>query len=155
QIKDGPCRIYMSDIRVNFDLRNDEYYYYPDIVVTCDKRDTHKRFVHYPKLIIEVLSGSTERVDKREKLFAYTSIVFVVICPYFAGGEGSHRVSSRPTLESRDSVGRRGHGRAAIAPREAFALGHLRASVSLQGSVSYRHGAGTGNFRLVASRQCQ
>ena len=64
----------MSDIRVNFDLRNDEYYYYPDIVVNCDKRDTHKRFVHYPKLIIEVLSEITERVDKREKFFAYTSV---------------------------------------------------------------------------------
>ena len=73
-LKGGPCKIYMSDIRVNFDLHNDEYYYYPDIVVTCDKRDTHKRFVHYPKLIIEVLSDSTERVDKREKFFAYTSI---------------------------------------------------------------------------------
>jgi Uma2 family endonuclease len=64
----------MSDIRVNFDLRNDEYNYYPDIVVTCDRRDTHKRFVHYPERIIEVLSESTERVDKREKFFAYTSI---------------------------------------------------------------------------------
>jgi Uma2 family endonuclease len=73
-LKGGPCKIYMSDIRVNFDLRNDEYFYYPDIVVTCDKRDTHKRFVHYPMLIIEVLSESTERVDKREKFFAYTSI---------------------------------------------------------------------------------
>lgn len=73
-IKGGPCKLYMSDIRVNFDLRNDEYYYYPDIVVTCDKRDTHKRFVHHPKLIIEVLSESTERVDKREKFFAYTKI---------------------------------------------------------------------------------
>ena len=73
-IKGGPCKLYMSDIRVNFDLRNDEYYYYPDIVVTCDKRDTHKRFVHHPRLIIEVLSESTERVDKREKFLAYTSI---------------------------------------------------------------------------------
>ena len=73
-IKGGPCKIYMSDIRVNFNLRTDEYYYYPDIVVTCDKRDQHPRFVHYPKLIIEVLSESTERVDKREKFFAYTSI---------------------------------------------------------------------------------
>ena len=64
----------MSDIRVNFDLHSDEYYYYPDLVVTCDRRDNHKRFVKHPKLIIEVLSESTERVDKREKFFAYTSI---------------------------------------------------------------------------------
>jgi len=43
-LKGGPCKLYMSDIRVNFNLRKDEYYYYPDIVVTCDKRDNDKRF---------------------------------------------------------------------------------------------------------------
>ncbi|TAK90072.1 MAG: Uma2 family endonuclease [Verrucomicrobia bacterium] len=74
KVKGGPCRVFISDVRVNFHLRTDEYYYYPDIVVTCDKRDTHKRFIRFPKLIIEVLSESTERVDKREKFFAYTSI---------------------------------------------------------------------------------
>jgi Uma2 family endonuclease len=67
-------RVFMIDVRVNFHLRTDEYYYYPDLVVTCDKRDNHPRFVRYPKLIIEVLSESTERVDKREKFFAYTNI---------------------------------------------------------------------------------
>ena len=74
KIKGGPCRLFISDVRVNFQLHTDEYYYYPDIVVTCDKRDTHPRFVQYPRLIIEVLSESTERVDKREKFFAYTNI---------------------------------------------------------------------------------
>ncbi|HEX3719468.1 MAG TPA: Uma2 family endonuclease [Verrucomicrobiae bacterium] len=73
-LKNKPCRVYMSDIRVNFDIRDDEYFYYPDIVVTCDKRDTHPRFVRHPRLIIEVLSESTERIDKREKFFAYTGM---------------------------------------------------------------------------------
>jgi Uma2 family endonuclease len=73
-LKGKPCRVFVSDIHVNFHLREDEYFYYPDLVVTCDKCDTHPRFVRFPKLIIEVLSESTERVDKREKFFAYTSI---------------------------------------------------------------------------------
>jgi Uma2 family endonuclease len=73
-LQGGPCKLYLSDIRVNFDLRNDEYYYYPDVVVTCDPRDSHPRFIRHPKLIIEVLSDHTERIDKREKFFAYTSI---------------------------------------------------------------------------------
>ena len=73
-LKGKPCRVFMSDIRVNFLLRDDEYYYYPDLVVTCDKRDNDARFIRYPKLIVEVLSESTERVDKREKFFAYTNI---------------------------------------------------------------------------------
>jgi Uma2 family endonuclease len=74
RLKDKSHRMYVIDIRVNFDLRGDEYFYYPDIVVTCDKNDTHPRFIRHPKLIIEVLSDSTERIDKREKFFAYTSI---------------------------------------------------------------------------------
>jgi len=73
-LQGGPCKIHMSDIRVNFKIRDDEYYYYPDIVVTCDKRDTHPRFVRHPNLIIEVSSPSTERIDRREKFLAYTTI---------------------------------------------------------------------------------
>jgi len=73
-LQSGPCRLYLSDIRVNFNLHQDEYFYYPDIVATCDKRDTHPRFVRHPRLIIEVLSESTERTDRREKFFAYTGI---------------------------------------------------------------------------------
>ncbi len=73
-LKGGRCKAYMSDIRVNLSIRDDAYYYYPDLVVTCDPRDTDPRFVRHPKLIIEVMSPSTERVDKREKFFAYTTI---------------------------------------------------------------------------------
>ena len=73
-LKGGPCRVYMSDVRVHFKVRQDEYYYYPDIVVTCDSQDNDPRLVRSAKLIIEVLSQTTERVDKREKFFAYTTI---------------------------------------------------------------------------------
>lgn len=73
-LKGGPCKLYVGSIRVNFHIREDEYYYYPDLIVTCDKRDTHPRFIRHPKLIIEVLSEGTKRVDRREKFFAYTGI---------------------------------------------------------------------------------
>ncbi len=73
-LKGKPCQVYTSDIRVNFKVREDEYYYYPDIVVTCDKRDTDERFVRYPKLIIEIASPSTERIDRCEKFLSYTNI---------------------------------------------------------------------------------
>lgn len=116
-LKGKPCKIYIGDIRVNFDLRNDEYYYYPDIVVTCDKRDTDKRFVHYPKLIIEVLSPSTERVDKREKFFAYTSVAsldeYVLVAQAVkeatvfrrASGWKTQRVSGAKAKLTLDSLG--------------------------------------------------
>ena len=73
-LRGGPCRLYASDIRVNLSLHDDSYYYYSDLVVTCDPRDNHPRFVRHPKLILEVLSESTQRVDRREKFFAYTSL---------------------------------------------------------------------------------
>lgn len=73
-LRGGRCKLYMSDIRVNLNLRDDAYYYYPDLVVTCDPRDTDPRFVRHPKLLVEVMSPSTERVDKREKFFAYTTM---------------------------------------------------------------------------------
>jgi len=68
------CRVFISDIRVNFDINDDQYFYYPDLVITCDPRDIHPRFVRHPRLIIEVLSPSTQRVDRREKFFAYQKI---------------------------------------------------------------------------------
>ncbi len=73
-LKGGPCRMYTSGVRVTFAMHTDDYYYYPDLIVTCDKRDTHPQFVLHPKLLIEVLSPSTERVDRREKLFAFMTI---------------------------------------------------------------------------------
>ena len=87
-LRGGSCKTYMSDIRVNFQIRGDEYFYYPDIVVTCDARDTHERFVRFPRLIIEVASPSTERIDRREKFFAFTSIESLeeyVLVPQKAG----------------------------------------------------------------------
>ncbi len=73
-VKGGPCRVYMSDVQVHFRIRSDEYFYYPDVVMTCDERDRNQPFLQFPKLIIEVLSESTERIDKREKFFAYSTI---------------------------------------------------------------------------------
>jgi Uma2 family endonuclease len=74
RLKGKPCQAYLGNVRVNFHLRDDEYFYYPDVVVTCDRRDSDRRFVRYPKLIVEVLSDTTERVDRREKFLAYTTI---------------------------------------------------------------------------------
>ncbi|HAO13231.1 MAG TPA: hypothetical protein DCQ51_19185, partial [Planktothrix sp. UBA8407] len=50
-------------------------FYYPDILVTCHPQDqetsTYKRF---PKLIIEVLSESTEAFDRGDKFNDYQTL---------------------------------------------------------------------------------
>jgi len=71
---DGPCRVFMVDMKVRLHIARDEVFYYPDLMVTCDSRDTDRYFMRHPKVLIEVLSGETERTDRREKFFSYTSI---------------------------------------------------------------------------------
>jgi Uma2 family endonuclease len=52
-------------------------FYYPDLAVTCDDRDqiSDQDFILYPKLIIEVLSDSTEAFDRGDKFAEYKSIL--------------------------------------------------------------------------------
>lgn len=48
---------------------------YPDFLVTCDDRDKVDPYVtRHPKLIIEVVSPSTEKIDRSEKHDEYGSI---------------------------------------------------------------------------------
>jgi Uma2 family endonuclease len=51
-----------------------DIFYYPDLMVTCDSRDTNIYFKEFPKIIIEVLSETTERIDRHEKFQSYTQI---------------------------------------------------------------------------------
>jgi Uma2 family endonuclease len=49
-------------------------FYYPDIFLVCDPDDNHEYYKQNPCLIIEVLSPTTESIDRREKLHAYQAI---------------------------------------------------------------------------------
>lgn len=68
----GPCRVFISDMKVRVAEWN--AFYYPDILVVCDSSDTHTYFKESPCLIVEVLSPSTEAIDRREKLLAYRTL---------------------------------------------------------------------------------
>ncbi|PZV18913.1 MAG: hypothetical protein DCF20_02345 [Pseudanabaena sp.] len=72
-LRGSSCRVYMSDMKARIDSLN--RFYYPDVMVTCDPSDAqtqnHKRF---PKLIIEVLSKSTEGFDRGDKFADYQQL---------------------------------------------------------------------------------
>jgi Uma2 family endonuclease len=72
-VRGSGCRVYISDMKARIDSLN--RYYYPDVMVTCDRRDRettgHKRF---PCLIIEVLSDSTESFDRGDKFTDYQQL---------------------------------------------------------------------------------
>jgi Uma2 family endonuclease len=73
-LHDGPCRTFASDMKVRVKSLNEEFYYYPDVMVACEDDDSHEYYIEKPSVIFEVLSESTERIDRHEKLLAYRSI---------------------------------------------------------------------------------
>jgi Uma2 family endonuclease len=67
-IEDGKCKTYFSDMKLR---TPNDIGYYPDVLVVCDEEDNHPIVKHKPCLIIEVLSDSTETIDRGEKLNNY------------------------------------------------------------------------------------
>ncbi len=65
---DGGCRVYGSDMRLRI---GDDAVYYPDVQVVCDPTDSEEQYTSSPCVVVEVLSPSTQSIDKREKLLAY------------------------------------------------------------------------------------
>jgi Uma2 family endonuclease len=65
------CISYAVDMKVR--LPQLGLFYYPDLTVTCDERDrsSTEDFILYPKLIVEVLSDSTEAFDRGDKFSDY------------------------------------------------------------------------------------
>ena len=70
----GPCQVAMSDLKLHVAVSASDAFYYPDVMVTCDPRDTDSLCNQFPKLIVEVLSESTERIDRIEKFNAYLKL---------------------------------------------------------------------------------
>lgn len=70
--KDG-CEINVSDVKVQ--VNEGRSYRYPDLIVSCDERDKEEaEFYRFPKLIVEVLSPSTESTDRDDKFQEYIQI---------------------------------------------------------------------------------
>lgn len=67
----GDCRVYIGDVKLRV---ADDVIYYPDVMVACGPDDGDPVVEHAPCLVVEVLSPSTETIDRREKLAAYKRI---------------------------------------------------------------------------------
>ena len=72
-LRGSPCRAFVADMKVKVEASR--AYYYPDVVVTCTEQDTAaaapRDYLTAPALIVEVLSETTENIDRREKMRAY------------------------------------------------------------------------------------
>lgn len=69
-LKGSRCQVFQSDMKVGIRSARENHFYYPDVQVSCiDEQDRY--FNTSPCLIVEVLSDSTARIDRYEKLIAY------------------------------------------------------------------------------------
>jgi Uma2 family endonuclease len=69
----SPCQVFQGDMKVGIQTLNDTRFYYPDVQVTCEE-ETNNHYNTAPCLIVEVLSNSTARTDRNEKLSGYRLI---------------------------------------------------------------------------------
>ena len=70
-----PCKVFGIDLKLQISPDGDHLY--PDLMVTCDPRDTQSsdgRFISHPWLLAEVLSDSTAAYDRGRKFELYRSI---------------------------------------------------------------------------------
>ncbi|MEZ5444154.1 MAG: Uma2 family endonuclease [Lysobacterales bacterium] len=65
------CQLFIADMKLRIDHEGDSWFYYPDLLLSCDPSDRDPVYVTTPCLLVEVLSPSSETIDSREKLLAY------------------------------------------------------------------------------------
>jgi len=74
RLGDGPCESFFSGLKLKVDTVSDKAYLYPDIMVSCDRAGWREQWLLNPRLIVEVLSPSTQHIDRREKATTYRQI---------------------------------------------------------------------------------
>ncbi|PYS89895.1 MAG: hypothetical protein DMF64_16490 [Acidobacteria bacterium] len=75
QLRQRPCEVYSSDMRVR--VSETGLYTYPDVVVVCGEplfADEQKDTLVNPTLLVEVLSKSTASYDRGEKFEHYRKL---------------------------------------------------------------------------------
>jgi Uma2 family endonuclease len=118
-LKGSPCRLYDSNLRVAASTKS--RFVYPDIHVVCgppqhDPRDTTRGTTLNPRVVIEVLSKTTEAYDRGRKFEFYRDVESMQEYVLISQRE--------PVIET---FLRKGHGDWAIATARG-----LEASVKLQ-----------------------
>lgn len=68
-LENSSCWIFNSNVQLQL---SEERYVHPDITISCDERDQEQDdMIHYPCVVVEVLSPNTEAIDKIKKLAYY------------------------------------------------------------------------------------
>lgn len=73
-LKGGPCEPFFLDAKLEIRTGSDQIMYYPDAMVSCRPEDRTDQVVRNPKLVVEILSKSTQHIDRREKALTYQRV---------------------------------------------------------------------------------
>lgn len=96
-LRKGSCRAHNSDVRVRI---SENRYVHPDVTVTCDPGDRGRvNLIKSPRVVVEVLSPSTEVSDRVRKLQAY--LACPTIQEYFLVDSRSMRIEVYCRKESK------------------------------------------------------
>jgi Uma2 family endonuclease len=75
QLRGGPCRVLTSDLRVKVSATG--LYTYPDILIVCEQPQFEDKVLDTllnPRVVVEVLSESTENYDRGPKFKHYETV---------------------------------------------------------------------------------
>jgi len=73
-LKNGPCMAFPAGNNLRIQSKTDDIEYIPDMMVACNPEEWTDQWVCNPKLVAEVLSPSTQRIDRREKALIYGQV---------------------------------------------------------------------------------
>jgi Uma2 family endonuclease len=74
QLSGRRCEAFSSDVKVRIRKDAADFFYYPDATVDCSGAGNASFFAAEPRVIFEVMSPDTERIDRGEKLRNYQAI---------------------------------------------------------------------------------
>jgi Uma2 family endonuclease len=74
QLRNRPCEVLASNIKVGIKKEAAQFFYYPDVTVDCGAASGDSFFAEEPRVIFEILSPETERIDRVEKLHNYQTL---------------------------------------------------------------------------------
>lgn len=73
-LRGGPCRPFFLEAKLEVCAGREQIMYYPDVMVSCRPEDRTDQVVRNPKLVAEILSKSTQHIDRREKALTYQRV---------------------------------------------------------------------------------
>ena len=103
-LRGGPCKPFFLEAKLEIRAGRDQIMYYPDAMVSCRPEDRSDHIVRNPKLVVEILSKSTQNIDRREKAMTYQRVE--AIEEYVLIAQSQPRVSpeSSSTAEQRSGA---------------------------------------------------